>query len=185
MKAAVDAMQRTTADALSKLDSGADKVASAAGDFARAGQSVTGALDKSEAVAAQLSQAAGSVAGVSSGLTALVVDYHGARDAIGELMRSLQSAVDHATKERYMTDDVLGRIESATARLADAQRAADGYLARVSDVIGEAHGTFNQGIRKTLEEVNKDFHRQLSDSVKLLRVGIQELQATLETAVPR
>ncbi len=185
MKAAVDTMQRTTGDAYTKLNTGADRVAAAAADFAKAGQSVTGTLDKSEAVAGQLSHAAGSVAGVSSGLAAMVADYQGARDALGELVRSLQSAVDHAGKERYMTDDVLGRIEGATARLVEAQHTADGYLARVSDVIGEAHGTFNQGIRKTLEEVNKDFHRQLSDSVKLLRVGIQELQATLETVTSR
>lgn len=185
MKAAVDAMQRTTSDALSQLNTGAHTVATAAADFARAGESVTGALDRSGAVADQLAQAAGSVAGVSTGLTSLVADYQGARDAMGELMRSLQSTVEHSRKETFLADDVLGRIESAAAKLADAQRQADTYLARVSEVIVEAHGSFSQGVRSTLEEVNKDFHRQLSDSVKLLRVGIEDLQATLETASPR
>ena len=136
-------------------------------------------------MADQLAKAAGSVAGVSSGLSSLVADYQSARDSIGELVRTLQSTVEHSRKQTFLTDDILSRIESAATGLATAQRQADSYLARVSEVIVDAHGTFNRGIRSTLEEVNKDFHRQLSDSVKLLRVGIEELQSTLEIAAPR
>jgi hypothetical protein len=34
---------------------------------------------------------------------------------------------------------------------------------------------------QTVGEANREFHTQLSESVKLLRMGIQELQATLES----
>jgi DNA-binding GntR family transcriptional regulator len=96
-------------------------------------------------------------------------------------VRSLQSTVEHARKDTMLADDVLGRIESATARLADAQRESDGYLERISRVIEEAHGSFSEGITRTVGDVNQEFHRQLSESVRLLRSGIEELQATLET----
>jgi ABC-type transporter Mla subunit MlaD len=181
MKAAVDAMQRTTNDALVALNMGANTVSTAAEDFAKAGQAVSGAIEKSDVVADRLAQAAQSVAGVSRGLTSVVTDYQGARDAIGELVGSLQKIVEQARRETIMSDEVIARIESATGSLADAQREAGTYLARVSDVLGQAHGAFSQGVRQTLEDVNKDFHRQLSESVKLLRGGIQELQAAVET----
>ncbi|MES2562687.1 MAG: anti-phage ZorAB system protein ZorA [Pseudomonadota bacterium] len=185
MKAAVEAMRGTTSDALSQLDAGAKTVARAAADFAQAGQSVNGALDQSNVVAERLASASHSVADISSGLTSLVGDYQAARSSIGELVGSLQSTLERSRKETLLADDVLARIESATAGLAAAQRQADTYLSRVSEVIVEAHGSFSQGVRSTLEEVNTDFHRQLSDAVKLLRLGIEELQATLETAAPR
>jgi methyl-accepting chemotaxis protein len=181
MKAAVDAMQRTTNDALVALNMGANTVSTAAEDFAKAGQAVSGAIEKSDVIAERLAQAAQSVAGVSRGLTSVVTDYQGARDSIGELVGSLQKLVEQARRETFMADDVIARIETAAASLANAQREAGTYLARVSDVLGQAHGAFGQGVRHTLEEVNKDFHRQLAESVKLLRIGIQELQAAVET----
>jgi ABC-type transporter Mla subunit MlaD len=181
MKAAVDAMSRTTTDALGKLDSGASTVSSAAADFARAGQSVSGALEKTDSIADRLSHAAESVAGVSTNLTSVVADYQGARDAIADLVRSLQMTVDQARRETLLSDDVIGRIEGAATRLADAQHEADSYLGRVSDVLGVAHRAFSEGMVQTVGEANREFHRQLSESVKLLRMGIQELQATLES----
>jgi DNA anti-recombination protein RmuC len=181
MKVAVDALQRIHSDAITQLDSGAKAVSSAAADFARSGTAVSGALEKSEVVSARLSEVAGTLAAVSSNLTGVVSDYQGARDAVAELVRSLQSAVEHARKDTLLADDVLGRIESATSRLAEAQRESDGYLERVSRVIEEAHGSFSEGVTRTVGEVNQEFHRQLSESVRLLRSGIEELQATLET----
>jgi ABC-type transporter Mla subunit MlaD len=160
---------------------GANTISTAAADFARAGEAVSGAIEKSDVVAERLSQAAQSVAGVSRGLTSVVSDYAGARDAIGQLVTTLQTAVDQVKRETVVSEEVLRRIESSTVALAEAQREAGVYLARVTDVIGEAHGAFSLGVRQTLEDVNKDFHRQLSESVKLLRMGIQELQAAVES----
>ncbi|HEX2829724.1 MAG TPA: hypothetical protein VHP37_25485 [Burkholderiales bacterium] len=181
MKGAVDAMQRSTNDALVSLNMGANTVSSAVADFAKAGEAVSGAIEKSDVVAERLAQAAQSVAGVSRGLTSVVSDYEGARAAIAQLVTSLQTVVDQAKRETALTQETVARIERAASALADAQREAGGYLERVSEVLGEAHGAFSQGVRQTLEDVNKDFHRQLSESVKLLRFGIQELQAAVES----
>jgi hypothetical protein len=181
MKSAVEAMQDTTTDALAKLNSGADTLYVAANDFAKAGEGVTTSLEKSAALANQLSQAAGSVAGASTSLGGIVADYKSARDAIAGLVESLRIMIEHARKEASINGDVISRIEGATSKLVDAQREAESYLARVSEVIGEAHGSFSEGMKKALGDANREFHRQLSDSVKLLREGIQELEATFGT----
>ncbi|HEX5363760.1 MAG TPA: hypothetical protein VFW59_05790 [Gallionella sp.] len=182
MKAAVMAMRNTTGEAMSKLNNGADTLYLAAKDFAKAGQGVTATLDKSAAVATQLTQAAGSVASASKGLNGMLADYNAARDSMIQMVGSLQLLVEQVRRDASMSGEVLARIEAATAKLVEAQKEADSYLTKVSEVIGVAHESFSEGMVKAVGEANRDFHQALSDSVKLLREGVQELESTLDAA---
>lgn len=179
MKTAVIAMRNTTGESISKLNSGADTLYLAARDFAKAGQGITSTLEKSSGLSIQLTQAANSLTVASTGLGKMFGDYKAARDSILQLVTSLQEIVAQARREASMTSDVIARIEGATAKLVTAQQEADKYLDRVSEVIGEAHESFSAGMTKSVGEANRDFHQALSDSVKLLREGIQELEETL------
>ncbi|HZW24353.1 MAG TPA: hypothetical protein VFF26_02615 [Gallionella sp.] len=182
MKAAVVAMRNTTGDAISKLNNGADTLYLAAKDFAKAGQGVTATLDKSTALANQLNQAAGSVSSATKGLSGMLADYNAARDSMIAMVGSLQLLVEQVQRDASMSGNVIARIEAATEKLVEAQKEADTYLAKVSEVIGTAHESFSDGMIKAVGEANRDFHQALSDSVKLLREGIQELESTLDAA---
>lgn len=182
MKSAVIAMRNTTGEVSSKLNNGADTLYLAAKDFAKAGQGVTATLDKSAAVAAQLTQAAGAVAAATNGLSGMLGDYKTTRDSMIEMVGALQLLVEQVKRDASMSGDVLARIEAATEKLVAAQKEADSYLTRVSQVIAGAHEAFSDGMSKAVGEANRDFHQALSDSVKLLREGIQELESTLDTA---
>lgn len=182
MKAAVMAMRNTTGEAMSKLNNGADTLYLAAKDFAKAGQGVTSTLDKSAIVATQLTQAAGSVASASKGLSGMLADYSAARDTMIQMVGSLQLLVEQVRRDASMSGEVLARIEAATAKLVEAQKEAETYLTKVSEVIGVAHESFSEGMVKAVGEANRDFHQALSDSVKLLREGVQELESTLDAA---
>lgn len=182
MKSAVMAMRNTTAEAMIGFNKGAETLSSAAQDFARAGQGVSSALDKTALVAGQLTQAAGNVAAASSELGEMFADYRGARDSMMELTVSLQLLVEQVRREASMSGEVISRIESATGKLVAAQQSADSYLTKVSEVIAVAHESFSEGMVKAVGEVNRDFHQALSDSVKLLREGIHELESTLDAA---
>jgi len=182
MKSAVMAMRNTTGEAMLSFNKGADTLSLAAQDFARAGQGVSSALDKTALVAGQLTQAAGNVAAASSGLGEMFADYRGTRDSMIELVGSLQLLVEQVRREASMSGEVISRIESATAKLVAAQQNADSYLTKVSEVIAVAHESFSDGMVKAVGEANRDFHQALSDSVKLLREGIHELESTLDAA---
>lgn len=182
MKAAVMAMRNTTGEAISKLNNGADTLYLAAKDFAKAGQGVTATLDKSAALATQLTQAAGSVSSATKGLSGMLADYNAARDAMIEMVGSLQLLVEQVRRDASMSGEVIARIEAATEKLVGAQKEAEGYLTKVSEVIGTAHESFSEGMTKAVGEANREFHQALSDSVKLLREGIQELESTLDAA---
>lgn len=185
MKSAVLAMRNITVESLSKMNNGADTLYLAAKDFASAGQGVTATLERSSQVANQLSQAAGSVSAASKGLSGMLADHQSVRDSIAGMVGSMQAIVEQARREASMSSEVVAHIEEAAAKLAAAQKEADSYLARVSEVLGEAHQSFSDGMIKVVGEANRDFHQALSDSVKLLREGIQELEDTLGAAADR
>jgi ABC-type transporter Mla subunit MlaD len=182
MKAAVMAMRNTTGDAMSKLNNGADTLYLAAKDFAKAGQGVTATLDKSASLASQLTQSAGSVASATKGLSGMLADYNAARDSMIAMVGSLQLLVEQVQRDASMSGSVIARIEAATEKLTAAQKEAEDYLGKVSEVIGTAHESFSDGMVKAVGEANREFHQALSDSVKLLREGIQELESTLDAA---
>lgn len=183
MKSAILAMRNITSETVAKMNSGADTLYLASKDFAAAGQGVTAALDKSSQITGQLAQAAGSVAAASKGLSGLLADHQAVRDSIAAMVHSMQTIVEQARREASMSGDVISHIEEAATKLVAAQKEADSYLTRVSEVLGEAHQSFSDGMTKAVGEANRDFHQALSDSVKLLREGIQELEDTLGTAV--
>ena len=182
INSAVAVMYATTTEAMSAFNTSAETLHLASRDFAQAGQSVSATLDKSALVADQLVQAAGSVVTASSGLGEMFGDYKAAREAMVEQVRSLQLLAEQVRRDASMSGEVLARIESATGKLIAAQKDADDYLSRISDVIAVAHQSFSEGMTRAVGEANREFHLALSDSVKLLREGIHELESTLDAA---
>ena len=185
MRAAVEAMNNATGEAISKLNSGADTLYIAASDFAKAGQGVTGALDKSTTLAGQLTQAAGTVVSASTSLGGLLTDYRAARDSMTALVTSLEKTIENARRDAAVSHDLISRMESAALKLTEAEHQAEEFLSKVVQVIGDSHGEFTQGMTRALADANREFHRTLSDSVKLLREGIQELEGVFDTVTPR
>lgn len=182
MRAAVGAMQGTTTEAVTKMNSSAETLYIAASDFAKAGQSVSGALTKASEVSDQLSRAAGSIASATGVLDGVMNDYRAARDAVSKLVETLEKTVETARREVAMTEDIVTRMEGAAIKLAQAQREADQYLEKVSAVLAEGHAEFAASMKKTLGEANTQFYDSLSKATGLLREGIAELEATLPTA---
>lgn len=182
MKSAVTVMHATTGEAMTALNTSAETLHLASLDFARAGQSVNSTLEKSAAVADQLLLAADSVSAASAGLGDLFGDYKTSRDAMITQIQSLQLLAEQVRRDASMSGEVFEKIELATSKLVSAQQDADNYLSRISDVIAVAHQSFSEGMTRAVGEANREFHQALSDSVKLLREGIHELESTLDAA---
>jgi hypothetical protein len=182
MKSAVTEMRTTTGAAVTSLNSSADILYAATRDFALAGQEVVSTLDKSAAVAAQLIKAADNVSVASAGLGSMFADYQTARDSMIMQVKSLHLLADQVRRDASMSGEVLEKIGAATEKLVAAQRDADDYLSKISDVIGVAHQSFSEGMTRAVGEANREFHQALSDSVRLLREGIHELESTLDAA---
>jgi hypothetical protein len=182
---AVVRLESVTTDAIQGMNAGAETLAGAASDFARAGQGVGGVLTQAEGLTQNLTQSATSLTGATRSMDTLLIEYRQTRDAVSQMLNAVQATVDMARREASLTADVLQRIDGAATRLAAAQHAADEYLDRVSGVLGESHQAFADSITRTLNTGNREFLDQMSTAVKLLRESVQELEHSLGGVLPR
>lgn len=175
-KEMAEGVERTTRDAFARLNGGADTLLAAASRFEASGREAAGSFDRVASVTSGLADAAGSVAGAARGLDGVVADHRVARDSVAAMVESLRGIVETASKEASITADVLGRIEGAAQRLAAAQAEADGFLDEVVDVIEQSHLKFAEGMKGTVNEANRQFHKELTSATGLLKDAIQELE---------
>lgn len=177
-------VERATQDAFTRLNGGADTLLAAAGRFEASGREAAGSFDRVASVTNGLADAAGSVAGAARGLDAVVADHRAARDSVAAMVESLRSTVEAASREASVTADVLTRIEGAAQKLAAAQTEADGFLDEVAEVIEQSHLKFAEGMKGTVAEANRQFHKELASATGLLKEAIQELEFAV-TPAPR
>lgn len=184
-RSSVETMAGVTADATSRMNGAAETLMVAASDFAEAGRSVAGVLDKTVAVSATLAQSGASVAAAARPLEVALADYKAAREAMLQLVPSLEAVVANARKEASLTADALQRIEQAAVKLAEAQQQADRYLEEASEVLAECHDEFATNLRKTLGDANTEFYKHLKTATGLLSESIQELESSIGGFTPQ
>ena len=185
IRGSVEVMRAATTDAITRMNTGAETMYVASSEFKDAGKAVAGVLTQATNVSDKLSQAAGAISTSTRTLESAVADYKTTRDTLAEMLVQLGRLVDSAKREAALTDDVLSRIEDATAKLVQAQKEADTYLEGISSVMGEAHDTFTMNMEKTLGQANRQFYEQISNATGLLRSAILELEGTLAGIGPR
>ena len=182
MQQSVASLERTTTSSIDKLNTGARTIEQGATAFAQAGDKVTGAMNQASTVAGKLTEVSGALTASSSALQGVLSDYRTNREATGSMLTELKSVVESAKREASLTQQALDRIQTAATKLAAAQQETEAYLEGVSEVLAEAHGKFADGLTRTLDRANSDFHSKLSGAVGLLRSAIEELEVTVSTA---
>ncbi|WP_342131986.1 anti-phage ZorAB system protein ZorA [Hydrogenophaga sp. OTU3427] len=182
MQQSVASLERTTTTSIDKMNAGARVLEQGATAFAQAGERVTGALTQAATVASKMTEVSGSLTSSSSALQTVMADYKANREATASMLSELKSVVESAKREASMTQQALERIQSAASKLSEAQAQAEVYLDGVSEVLGAAHERFADGLTKTLDRANGDFHAKLSSAVGLLASAVEELEVSLAGA---
>ena len=179
MSTSVDKLTNATTSSIDKMNLGAEKISDASAKFVASGGRVSEVMDKAAQVSAKLSEVAGQMSVSSSALTESLRDYQTQRQALSGLLDSTKTTIELARREAGVTENVLQRIESSAAKLAQVQVDFEAYLDGVSDTLEESSRAFQGVVKTTLQQVNTDFHDQLTNSVKLLKAAIDELEGTL------
>jgi chromosome segregation ATPase len=185
MSQSVSTLSNATTTSIDKLNVGADRLNTAATNFAVAGDRVSGVMGQAATVSAKLTEVSGSLTTGASAVQDALTDYRAQREAVAQLLADVRATVELARKEASLTADVLQRIESSTAKLGTAQMAADAYLDGVSQVLSDSSEAFRESVVSTLSKVNHDFHTKLSSAVGLLSTAVQELEVTLGSLAPK
>jgi transcriptional regulator of heat shock response len=184
MRQSVTSLERTTISSIDKLNAGARTLEQGAIAFAQAGERVTGALGTANTVADKMIEVSGALTSSSTALQTVLSDYRANREATGSMLAELRSVVESAKKEASLTQQALDRIQSAATKLAQAQQETENYLEGVSEVLATAHSQFADGLSRTLDRANNDFHTKLSIAVKLLSSAVEELEVSISGATP-
>ncbi len=179
MAQSVSTLTAATASTVEKMSAGANRLDTAATNFAAAGDRVTSAMGQAATVSGKLTELSGALTTSSGALQEALRDYKSQRDAVSALLGDVRATVELAKKEVSLTGDVLQRIETSTTKLSQAQKAADEYLDGVSQVLADSSDAFRESVVSTLAKVNHDFHTKLSSAVGLLSTAVQELEVTL------
>lgn len=179
MAKSVSTLTAATASTVDKISAGANRLDTAATNFAAAGDRVTHAMAQAATVSSKLTELSGALTASSGALQEALRDYKSQRDAVSALLGDVRATVELAKKEASLTGDVLQRIETSTTKLSQAQKAADEYLDGVSQVLADSSDAFRESVVSTLAKVNHDFHTKLSSAVGLLSTAVQELEVTL------
>lgn len=185
MSQSVSTLSNATTSSIDKLNVGADRLNTAAANFATAGDRVTAVMGQAATVAAKLTEVSGSLTTSASAVQDALQDYRAQREAVTQLLTDVRTTVELTRKEASLTADVLQRIESSTAKLGAAQTAADAYLDGVSQVLADSSEAFRESVVSTLSTVNHEFHTKLSSAVGLLSTAVQELEVTLGSLAPK
>ena len=180
LQTSVSALSSATTSSIERMNSGAEVLAIAADDFAKAGQSVAGTMNATADATGKIQSSAQSLSSATASVQQMFTDYQRTSDALAAMLADLKSTVEIAKKEAGLTTQLVSQLKAAADQLGQAQLQADSYLQGINKVLTESHQSFANEITNTLRQGNGQFQQELSQAVGLLRSGIQELGDTLD-----
>lgn len=180
LQTSVSALSSATTSSIERMNSGAEVLAIAADDFAKAGQSVAGTMNATADATGKIQSSAQSLSSATASVQQMFADYQRTSDALAAMLADLKSTVETAKKEAGLTTQLVSQLKAAADQLGHAQQLADSYLQGINKVLTESHQSFANEITNTLRQGNAQFQQELSQAVGLLRNGIQELGDTLD-----
>lgn len=185
MEAAVRELGSSVHRNVALMAEGAGEMRQAAEQFSGSGRAMSDMLDRSRAVSAELAQMTSTLAGSAEDVRTVVGDYRAARDSFAEIVGGLRDTVAVARREVSMTSQLVASMEAAAEKLVAAQGEADAYLAKLNEVLVDAHGSFSSQMLETVRRTNTEFHDHLTKSTSLLASTIAELDGAIIEFNPR
>ncbi|MDO8934268.1 MAG: anti-phage ZorAB system protein ZorA [Rhodocyclaceae bacterium] len=180
LQATVDKLSAATGTAVAGMNTGADTLAVAADDFAKAGQGVATTLDATAAAMENINFASNALLSASA-VTQKMLENHGSSHAaFAALVADLRATIETARREASLSAELVDRLQAAAGQLSNAQHQSEAYLDKVNDVLIRAHQSFADNIERTLRESNRQFQKELAQAVSLLSGAIQDLGDTLD-----
>jgi ABC-type transporter Mla subunit MlaD len=158
---AITKLTGTTTEAIGRMNQGADTLLAASTEFAKASQGVADTMNASTVAVGEIKTATSSLASAAGAVKDVVADSARTRDAIANMVSDLRQVTENAKREAGVTAVAIARIESAAAKLGEAQLKADDYLQGVNRVLSETHKVFADNVAQSLRIHNSLFQEEL------------------------
>ncbi|SAK66605.1 Apolipoprotein A1/A4/E domain protein [Caballeronia calidae] len=175
MRQSVDSMRNATSDTVAKMNSGAETMFGAANEFSKAGSSLSGVLQQSEATTAKLAIAAGSVETAAQAMRRVVDDYSTTRDQLLQTVIEARKIVDDAKNNSLSSGKVLAEIRDATDALSAAHTEIDSFMTKVAEVMGKSTLAFQAELKESIITANRGLVDTTAEVTSLLARSIARL----------
>lgn len=185
MQTAVTAMRDVTNENTQRMEASAGTLALSAENFAKAGDSVAGVMQKTNSVSDKI--ATTSVALNSAAITVqnALTDYDKAGKTLSEMVEALKSTVEIAKLDASVSQGLVNQIKQSADHLQQAQSSVDGIFKEICEELANAHEVFTGNLTKAIKASNTDYQKQLKDAVDILKTAIAELGDVVETIPAR
>lgn len=180
LQQSVTALERTTLDAINRLNSGAETMYVAASEFTKSSGQVNETLQRTEEVSRRLATVGADLAAAGSTLQDAVTGYTAARDAISQMVGSLETIVETAKQDAGVNRELVEQMQEAATTLRTAQSEAKQYLEVLNGVIQESFEDFGDAVKKSLDKARGNFDTSLSEATTMLKEVIEDLAEKLE-----
>jgi hypothetical protein len=180
MQGNVTELRRTTTDAISGMNSGADRMKSAADHFTTAGQSVSGVLDKATPVATQLATSSNALGQASQQLANLFAQQQQIKNETTHHIETLQQLLQSAKQEVDIKKDLINDIQRVTDTLRSTENQSLEYLDKVNDVLVNSFRDFGSAMAQQVSQNITQTDKHLSSGVNQLTGVVEELGAQLQ-----
>lgn len=180
MQSNVTELRRTTTDAISGMNSGADRMKVAADHFTTAGQSVSGVLEKATPMATQMVSSSNTLGQASQQLANGLTQYEKTRTETARHVESLQKLLDAVRQETGIKKELINDIQRVTDTLRETEDQSIQYLKQVNQVLIKSFQDFGSAMKNQVSQNITLTDTHLSSGVNQLTGVIQELGAQLQ-----
>lgn len=173
LKDNVSALNSTTINAIEKLNEGAQMVSLAADDFTKAGEKITGVMQEAEALFGQLNHTGQVLSESTKSVQGALQSFASGQERFTAMVEALRSIIDQAKEDAGMNKDVVADMRKMVESFGVLKDDMDEFVDGVATLLEEKLGRFREDMGKH----NAEFHKHLSDAVKLLGNAIQAQSA--------
>lgn len=181
MQGAITKLSEVSLGSIGRMESAAENISLAADAFTEVGTGMTGALEQIGTVSREMTVTTGRLSSIAANISVAEKAYQTTSQQIAIMLQSLKEIVENARREASMTLEQIRQIALAAKSLSEAEKEAEEYLNKVSQVLTVTHQKFADNIGRTLTSGNTEFHKQLSTATGHLRGAIEQLSETIDT----
>ena len=180
MQTNITELRRTTTDAISGMNSGANRMKAAADQFSTAGQSVSGVLEKATPLATQMATSSNVLGQASQQLANSLAQYQQLRNETLRNIEILQQLINTAKQEAGIKKDLISDIQRVATTLSNTEKQSVEYLDNINQVLSKSFQAFGDAMKNQISQNIKQTDTHLSSGMNQLTGVIQELGAQLQ-----
>jgi hypothetical protein len=152
MRESVDVMGKVTGETVSQMNAGANTLYTAAHEFEKAGNALTGSLTQASGLTDKLAAAAGYVGTASQTMQSVVNDYRARCDEFANSVAQLKTVVEVAGES--VSPKVLEQIRKSSEAFTVAQLQVEEFMNGVADVLQASSEQFQTNLTESMERAS-------------------------------